>query len=183
MGMYEIVFNLKKEDILAFQMYESGESEYQKKRRKRNRLLVPVIYGLIAIMAFFKEFNSIGAGILVFSVVWFFLYPTYAKWFHCRHFKKHIEEKYKNELDTEGILRLEEERFFSYSEDGEIKLKYSAIENLVELEKFYLIRLKLAVTFLLPKERIPKEKLEPFIQEVSKRTGLDIKDHKKRLWK
>ena len=164
-------------------MYSSGESEYQKKKRMRGRFLVSVIWGLIALYFLLSQEHKTGAVLLFASLFWFFFYPAYSKWIHIRHFRNHIRENYQGKLGVEATLKLEEEGVYSSGEDGVGRLKYSGIDALVELESLYLLRLKQSMTLLLPKKRIEKIRLEAFIGEVSRRTGLNIKDHRAKRWR
>lgn len=164
-------------------MYSSGESEHQKKKRMRGRFMVPVIWSLIAFYCFSSHEQVLGIVFLVGSAAWLFLYPAYSKWLHIRHFKNHIKENYRGKLDAEAVLRLEDDGLHSSGGDSQGTLKYAGIDELVELETLYLIRLKQAMTLLLPRERIEKTHLEEFMKEVSKRAGLEIKDHRTRHWR
>lgn len=179
----EINYSLTEDNFLTFQMYSSGESEHQKNKRMRGRIIVPIIWGLIALYFFSSNEQVLGIVFLVVSVLWLFVYPVYSKWLHVRHFKNHIKENYRGKLDVEATLRLEEDGFYSSGGDNEGTLKYSGVDELVELESLYLIRLKQPMTLLLPRERIEKSRLEDFMKEVSKRTGLEIKDHRTRHWR
>lgn len=179
----EITYSLTEDDFLTFQMYSSGESKHQKKKRMRGRFLVPVMWSLIALYFFSSYDQVLGCVFLFFSVVWIVFYPAYSKWLHVRHFKSHIKENCRGKLDFEMVMRLEDEGLCSSGGDCEGTLRYSGIEELIELESLYLIRLKQSMALLLPRGRINKDHLEAFMREVSKRAGLPIKDHRTRHWR
>ena len=179
----EIDYSLTEDDFITFQMYSSGESAQQRKKRRRRRFLVPILYSLIAVYFFSSQEPVIAGFFLAFSAVWLFLFPVYSRWQHRRYFRAYIKENYRSKIDGKTILRLEDEGLHSSGCDSEGTLKYSGVDELIELESLYLIRLKQAMTLLLPRERIEATQLDEFMKEVSTRTGLEIKDHKARCWK
>ncbi|WP_269524854.1 YcxB family protein [Coraliomargarita parva] len=179
----EITYSLTEDDFVAFQMYASGESKQQRKRRLRGRFLVPVIWGLIALYFVSDSDVVVGSVFLLGAVVWLLGYPAYAKWLYRRHFRNHLKENNRGQMNQEVTLRLETEGVFSSGVDSEGTLKYSGFDQLIELETLYLIRLKQGMTLLLPKERLASEELSSFMDAVSMRTELEIQDHRGRPWR
>lgn len=179
----KIVYRLTESDFLAFQMYCSGNSQQQKRRRLRGRFMVPVAWGLLALISFSIHEPLLGYLFSAVSVLWVIFYLHYSRWHHVRHFKNHIRENYQGRIGVEAAVQLEAEGLYASSSDGEGMMKYSGVEELVELDSLFLIRLKQATTLLLPRASVEKAQLEAFMKEVSKRTGLEIKNHSQMRWR
>ena len=179
----EISYQLTKEDLLSLQMYFSGQSSSQKKTRFKRRIMVPIIWNILALYCLNNYLPNFAIALFILSLFWFIAYPAYSKYLHTRHFKKHIEENNQGLLNEQNSLKLEEEGIRSSSTSGVSLLKYSAVESLTEIETLYLLKLKTGQTLPLPKESIGIEILKPFMEELSKRSNLEILNHIGKSWK
>lgn len=178
----ELKFRITKEDYLQFLMYSSGESTVQKRLRKRNRLIIAILLGAISVIGLYLEIIALSVTFIALAVLSYILYPRYAKWWYEKRFNKFIEKNYREKIGKEAIFRLEEDGIYDSAAGTEGKIEFSDVRALVELENLFLIRLKQAVSIILPKEKLDQKKLSKFIKEVSRRTGLAIADHRTRRW-
>lgn len=179
----EIKYKVSESDFLDYQMYVSGESDLQRKRRFLGRLIVPIFWGLLGLYFVYLNELDIGVLFLVLSVIYYFAYPSLSKWRYRRHFKQQIAENYGGKWGDETTVTLGEEELQTSGVNGEGKVRYSAVTDLVELESLYLIRLKPAMTLLVPKNGFEKKELAEFMKQASKRVKIEIKDHRARQWK
>ncbi len=178
----ELRYSLGEEDYLVFHMYSSGRSERQRKDRRRGRILVSLVY--VAACGLFFATRDLVLGIIfgILAVLWYLLYPLYSKWRHERHFRRHIQENYKGKIGSEGIVQLDDEGFRCTDTYGDEKIKFAGVGELVELERHFLIRFAQATSLILPKDRVDQTDLGEFMREVSRRTGLPVKDDRKFRW-
>ena len=97
-------YQLTNSDFLEYQLYTSSKSETHKKRRKNSRIIIPILFLLYGFYLTKRDENYIG--VIVFgitAILWFVFYPMYSKWRYKRHFKKHVEENYKNRINKADI--------------------------------------------------------------------------------
>lgn len=178
----ELRFSLGEEDFLTFHMYSSGHSENQKRGRRRNRIVMAVFFGAASALLFSTRDIVMGTVFAVLVVLWYLLYPFYTRWYHKRHFRRHIQENYKEKIGREGTVQLDDEGFRCIDVYEDERIKLSAVSELVELEGHFLIRFVQATSLILPRDRIGQPELGEFMREVSRRTGLQVKDDRKFKW-
>ena len=162
-----IEYSLQKEDFLTYQLYTASNSEQVQKKRRRNRLLVPLVYVILAFALYMVESTVLAIVFLVFAALWLFFYPRYGRRRYEKHFDKFIDEHYQNRLGKTGTISLEEDHILMKDYTGESKIKLEAIEAIDEIQHYYFIRFSSGVSLILPKRRIANlEEVEPAITDL-----------------
>ena len=179
----KLTYSLGADDFLAFQLHSAGESAHGRRRRMISRILMVVAIALVGLVQ--HESGRTGLAIAFFcaAAIIAVVYPSISKWIHRRHFRRHVAENYQKRIGSNAVLRLEDEGVVSAGEDGEGILKYTAIDQLAEIETLGLIKLKAGVTLLLPKDQIGEEKLREFMEELARRSGVEVVDKRGRRWR
>ncbi|MCB0373401.1 MAG: hypothetical protein KDD31_10355, partial [Muricauda sp.] len=96
----KIKYQLSKSDFLEHQLYGSSKSESHNRKRRNNRIIVPIIFLVYGYYLSYKRGNYVGIILsAVWGTLWFLFYPKYSKWRYKRHFENHVAENYKNRID------------------------------------------------------------------------------------
>ncbi|QNK78200.1 YcxB family protein [Winogradskyella sp. PAMC22761] len=153
-----INYQLTNSDFLEYQLYTSSKSELHKKRRFRSRIIVPIIYLLFGLYSAITNEN-IGLGIVfvVIAILWFSLYPKYSKWKYGRHFKKHVEENYKNRINKLVEIDLNENSVNVKDFTSESKINGNELKELIETKDHFFIKLTTDLSLIIPKHSIENQ--------------------------
>lgn len=150
-----INFYLTPDDFLIHQLYTASKSELVNKKRRRNRLSVPIIYLIFSLMLFFiGGLSALGGIFILVAILWYVLYPLYSKKRYINHYKKHIEEHYTNRINREVAFTIESDMLYSRDGVSETKIDTQEINQLVELKDQYLVKLKTNQSFIIPKNKV-----------------------------
>ncbi len=147
-------YKIDENDFLTYQLYMASNSERIRKRRQRNKVMVPGLYAAMAIVFLFMDKTSLAIIFFIIAVLWYFFYPFYERKHHYNHFKGLIRENYKERLDRSGTLEINN-NFILVKDDGsESKLLTKEIEGIDEIITTIFVRLKTGQAFILPKDKI-----------------------------
>lgn len=152
-------YKLTSTDFLEYQLYASSKSEYHKKKRRNSRFLIPIIFLIYGIYLTLKDDNYIG--ILVFgitAILWFIFYPNYSAWRYKKHFKKNVEENYKNRIDKPVEIIFDENSVNAKDFTSESKINGTELKELIETKNHFFIKLTTDLTLILPKHSIENQK-------------------------
>ena len=147
-------FKITNENYLTFQLYLASKSQSILKKRKRTRLVVPILYSVFAISLFVLESPFLAAGFAAFAMFWFFFYPLWEKGKYIKYYRKVIEENHKSRIGTDIKIELQNDHLFSTSGGSEAKISTNEIKEIVELKDLILIRLDVTQAFVIPKDKI-----------------------------
>ena len=179
----EIEFSAEKEDFLVHQLFVSSRSKYTLSRRKRNRILIPVLYLAMAGLLYALNMKAASIIFAIVAVLWFFLYPLYSRWLYKRHYARHIDEHYKGQIGKKGKLSVTEEHIGLVNEASDSKVKLSEVKNIFELPAHFLIQLESGVSLVIPKEKVASDLLCKFIEKLEEFTKMKRKDETNWKWR
>jgi hypothetical protein len=151
-----MTFELKidENDYLTYQHFVASKSESVKKKRKRNKIIMPILYFVLGATGFYQ--NNLLMGILfsVFAVLWFFIYPLWERKNYIKHYKNFIRENYKDAFGKSAILEISDKTIFIKDELSEAKVSTSEIQEIYEIPTTIFIKMKAGKTLILPKDKI-----------------------------
>ncbi|APY06831.1 hypothetical protein BWZ20_00315 [Winogradskyella sp. J14-2] len=153
-----INYQLTNSDFLEYQLYTSSKSELHKKRRFRSRIIIPILYLVLGIF-FANQSEKFGIGIafIVFGILWFVFYPLYAKWRYKNHFKKHVEENYKNRINKPVEIDFNENSVNSKDFTSESRINGTELKELIETKDHFFIKLQTDLSLIVPKHSIENQ--------------------------
>ena len=171
--MNRIEYTLTAEDLLQFNLYYSSISPNHARQRKRHRILVPVVYMILALLLL-REGSHIAATLFtLFAAVWFALSPRWLRKRYCKHYERHIAETAGDVLPRSTVLELLPDGIFSSSHIGETKFRYDAVDRVVENNGYTYVFIGKGMALVLPHDRISKDTIAAFVDEIQrkKQTG------------
>jgi hypothetical protein len=165
-----MTFELKidENDYLIYQLFVASKSESVKKKRSRNKIIVPIVYIVLAVYGFYQNNLLMGVSFCDFAILWFFIYPLWDRNNYVRHYKNFIKENHKDSFGKSAFLEISNEHVFVKDEFSEAKISTSEIEEIYEIPTTIFIRMKAGKTFILPKDKIAEIKnLKSVLTELS----------------
>jgi len=176
-------YSLSGEDFLTYQLFEANNSKRIRSRRRRNWLLIPLIYSLLSIPLAYLTDRVMTFGFIGLALIWLIFYPFYSRWLYRRHYVKHIADYYANRLDKAVVTALEGHRFFLRDDVSESRINADQAEAIWRLPSHVLIKFLSGNTLIIPTERVESSRLDRFLKGVSAVTGLAVTDRSDWKWK
>lgn len=166
-----IEFTLNKEDFLSFHLFSSSKSETHIKKRRRNKIILPIIYALSAPLFILLD-NLFLAGFFLFiSVIWYLYFPVYEAKKYINHFQKMIDENYSERFEKNNSIKTDHEFIYINDPGGEMKIKLNELIRINEIANYWFFRFKSGSTLIVPKYKFNNSKeIENSVQQL-------IKDH------
>jgi hypothetical protein len=174
-----ITYQLTEEDLLLNQLYAASQSATLKKRRRYMRWLLVIAYVGIGLFALQNGDWIFGSSVCIVGVLWYFLYPLYAKRNHTNHYKKFIRENQSNLIGQEIELTIENDFIFAKDVMSESKINISAVLKLVELKEHIIISMQ-GSTIVVPKKYIADQE---GLKHIFHLKGIQFVDDSRWAWK
>ena len=152
-----INYQLTNSDFLEYQLYTSSKSELHKKRRFRSRIIIPIIYLVLGLFANQSGKFGIGIAFVIFGILWFVFYPLYSKWRYKNHFKKHVEENYKNRINKPVEIDFDENSVNAKDFTSESKINGTELKELIETKNHFFIKLTTDLSLIVPKHSVENQ--------------------------
>lgn len=149
-----IKYKLDENDFLTHQLFVASKSDRIKKKRKRSKVLVPLVY--IALGLYFLIENKYSLTIILFIIglLWFIIYPLWEKRHYVKHYKGFIKENYKDRIGRIGTLEINNDYIIAKDNGSESKILTTELEEINEIPSSIIVRLKEGQSLLLPKDKV-----------------------------
>lgn len=178
-----INYQLEANDFLQYQLYTASKSERIKKKRLRNKIVIPLIY--VVFVAFYLYAKDISGAIifLILGVLCFFLYSFWERRHYIKHYEGFIKENYKNRFHKIVNIVFGNDFISSKDDSGsEVKIATSEIEEINEISSSIFIKLNIGNSLILPKDKIQNaDDLILYLKELT--NSLNIKYNIENDWK
>lgn len=180
----ETKYAIEFDDFLQHQLYISSKSKNTQKTRRKSILLVLAIFLAFSIYSFFTDDQVLAYYFLVLIVATIIFYPRYQRNHYKKHYSKYINENYKNRFGEVSTLNFIENFIESDSVVGESKIKYTSIEEIIEIKSHIFLKLKTGGSLIIPKAKVGNlNQLKVELEGISKRFGIPSKLELDWKWK
>lgn len=149
-----ITFNIQEKDLVTLQLFLASTSDIIRKKRQKNKYIIPVFYVLIALVGIATGQKIAAISFLSGAVLWILLYPLWERKNYRKYFTTFIREHMKNRFGNVLSIEITNEFLLTREHENENKTPTSEIEMIQEIRELLLIRLKGGTTFFIPKEQI-----------------------------
>lgn len=152
-------YNLDQEDFLQFQLFTHSQIPMVQRKRKRTRILVPIVYILLAMWLYFKDPTNnltITVILIALSIIWFFFYSKFENNIFIKRLKKYIHANYSNNLPMEVNIDLLSDKMVStVGTHPSSETLYNDIESLQETDDYLFLKVQSSgQSFIFPKKKI-----------------------------
>ncbi len=179
-----IEYSFDEDDFLTYQLFTASKSAVLLKRRKRNKILIPVIYLFLALILLIFNNEILSILFAVVGVLWFFIFPLWEKSLYKRYYRKHIRENYHQRLGRKCTIEFEEDQIIAKDSGTESRIQNSEIEKIYEIPQAIYIKLKSGPSFVLPKEKTQNlQNVKNYLQELSKQLEIAYLHEENWKWK
>lgn len=163
-----LTYTVSDSDYLNYQLYVASKSPQIAKKRRRVRVLVPVAYVIMALYGYFKENYTMAITFAVVAILWWLLYPLRDRKIYINHYKRFIQENLQTAEKRNVTLEISPSFFVARDGENESKIGTAELAAINETGELFLIRLKTAQTFILPKSAFSNtEEIERFLKDLA----------------
>ena len=149
-----IDYKIDENDFLMHQLFVASKSDRIKKKRQRNKIILPLIYVAFGLLFLFEDKYSMTIIFFIIGLLWFFIYPLWERRHYIKHYQGFIKENYKNRLGKTTTLEFSNDFILAKDNGSESKVQTTELEEICEIPKTIFVRLKAGQSFILPKDKI-----------------------------
>jgi hypothetical protein len=160
--MYKI--SLQESDFLTYLLYNASKSRITKVSRIRSWVILVIAFVGIAAIFHFSDNEFMRNYFLAIGLILLVVVPFYQRWRYRHYFIRYIREQHNDKFGKEGTIQFDKDYFIATEEGSELKLSFSEIEEINEIQEYIFIRTEDGESIIIPKEQIDADK---FISELS----------------
>jgi hypothetical protein len=162
---------LDENDYLTFQLYTASKTPRIRNTRIRSWIVTTVAFLSLAYAFFVSNNGFLGYYFLIAAVLSLVLYRRYSGWRYKRHYRRHIQDTYKNRFGEECILEITEDAIFTKDKTGETRINTTEIEEINEITDFYFIKTKSGTSLIISKLKTDPAELDRIKSELKALAG------------
>jgi len=150
-----IEYKIDENDFLTHQLFLASKSDRIKKKRDKNKIIIPIIYFALGVFFLVKNENLVA--FILFSLVgflWYFFYPIWERRHYINHYKGFIKENYKGKVNLMATIVFNNEFIIAKDQASESKVFTTEVLEIVEISSAIYVRLKSGQSIILPKDKI-----------------------------
>jgi len=157
---------LDENDYLTFQLYTASKTPRVRNTRIRSWIVTTVVFLSLTYFSFENNNGFLGYYFLIASVLSLVLYRRYSGWRYKRHYRRYIQDTYKNRFGEECAIEFTADAIVTKDKTGEVKINTTEIEEINEIKDFYFVKAKSGVSLIISKLKTDTADLERIESEL-----------------
>lgn len=149
-----IEYKIDENDFLTHQLFIASKSDRIKRKRQKNKIILPLIYLAFGLLFLFQEKGFLTILFLIIGLLWFFIYPIWERQHYINHYAGFIKENYKERLGRNVTLEFNNDFIVAKDNGSESKVLTKELEAICEIPTIIFVRLKGGQSFILPKNKL-----------------------------
>lgn len=149
-----LTYSLDQEDFLTLQLFTASLSDRVKRQRNKSLVFWSIAFLCLAWLCYQNEDRFLTYYFLGFAILFVFFYPIYSKWFYKRHYRRYVNEPYRNRFGKVASVTIDNEQIHAIDETEESKILISELEKIYEIAEYFFLKLKSGMTLIIPKLKI-----------------------------
>lgn len=182
----KLSFNYSEPEFVEYQLYVAAKSPVMQKKRKRNRILVSLIYVGIGLTGLITKNYTFLAMFVGVGVLWYFTFPLWSSKFYAKQYKRFVQAQYKDRFGKEVTVDfLDATNEVELTESGQsVLIYYNEFAEIAETPLDFLIKLKTEMVIVIQKTcTLPTEEVRAILRAIAAREQIDYVDDRNWSWK
>ena len=168
-GMIEIEYEVREQDLLAFNEHQIKNSEALQKTLRRHQAIIPGIMVVISMFLWFYYQDTLSAiYVAVMAIAWGFLTPLYYKWSLRRQFRRMYTEEEKACITGTYKLRADPRSLVEINRDGESHVPWADILRVETNKNYAFVFVGVDTALVIPRKTVKSGDLREFVKEADK---------------
>lgn len=178
-----IEYKLSEEDFLVHQLYQASQSERIRKKREKNKMLMPLIYGGLCVLAVSQGQVVIAVFFLAVAILRFVLYPFWEQRQYLKHYWSVVRERYSDSFDRTLTLDLGDTYMCAKDAGSESRIQLTELIEIVEIRVAIFLKFKGEQALILPKDQIKElQTLIVELKNLAARANIEYTDDPEWKW-
>lgn len=148
----ELKYSLDDNDFLVYQLYTASKSKNIKNQRRRTFLILVAVF-VVMFYSIYSTQETPSYYVLIFFLL-LIVYRLYDSSRYKNHYKKFINDNYKERFGLMCTLNFAENQIIEYSKIGESKINYDSLAEINEIQDYYFLKLITSQASLFPKKKL-----------------------------
>ncbi|MBL7706394.1 MAG: hypothetical protein JNM21_12695 [Taibaiella sp.] len=179
-----INYYLDKDDFLNYQLYTASQSEHIKKKRLRGRIVLTLVYFLLALYSYSTDRTGLMIVACLVAVLGYFLYPLWDRKRYIRHYEQFIEAHRKERAGKKATLTFSDDFIYAVEGEMESKIPTTEIEEITEINTNIFMKLKSGQSLILSKNKIGElTALILFLKAFAEQRGINYLQEQNWKWR
>lgn len=163
--MNEIEYEVRDQDLLAFNEHLAHETAAVKKHLRRHQAQVPGFMVLVSLLLWFYYKDTLSAlYVAVLALAWGFGVPSYLKWSMRRQFAKLYTQEERDSVLGQFALRIDKDDLVETSKTGETRTPWAEILRVEVTRKYAFIFVGRDSALIIPRATVRKGNLHEFVK-------------------
>ncbi len=168
----ELNYSLDENDFLEYQLYTASTSKNIRNQRRKNLLLMIVIF-LAFFISIYNSTTSFPIIPLLIYIALIIAYKFYETYRYKNHYIKFINENYKERFGLISNLNFAENQIIEQSKLGESKINYESLTEINETKNYYFLKLLNSQSLIIPKKEIQNiQQFNSILNEIKSKYNL-----------
>lgn len=150
----KISFFISKDDYLQHLLYSASRTPDILKKRKRNRVILPIIYTSVGAFGFANGNTALFASLLLLAALWYYMFPKWEQKQYVKQYLKYLDTHLKDEIGKEVSLEFSPQHIIQSETNQKYTITYDQIRGWYETGQAIYIGLNDGYTIIIPKAGI-----------------------------
>lgn len=150
----KLKYSLRKEDYLQHLLYSASKTPAILKKRKRNRIILPVLYLSIGIFGFINGNFPLFMALLALAALWYWAFPRWEQKQYIRQYSKYLDTQLQEEAGKDIELEFSPGQILQKESGQVFSIQYDQIRGWFETTDAVYIGLNDGYTVIIPKTGI-----------------------------
>jgi hypothetical protein len=167
--MTEIEYEVREQDLLAFNDHQLRNSESLQKSLRRHQGIIPglMVVGSLFLWFYYQDtLSAIYVGLV--ALAWGTLTPLFFKW----HMRQQVRKMYSDEVKACVLgtykLRAEPDALVEISRNGESRVNWTDILRVEATKRYAFIFVTIDTALIIPRSTVKGGNLHEFVKEADK---------------
>lgn len=168
--MTEIEYEVREQDLIAFNEHQLQYSESLQKKLRRHQSILPGVIVVIAMILFFY-FKDIPSAIYValIALAWGLGVPLFLKWSMRKQIRKMYSEEEKACILGRYTLKVDRDELVEINASGESKLPWADVLRVESTKKYAFVFVSIDTALIIPRATLTKGNLHEFVKQADER--------------
>lgn len=155
----KLSYTVSLEDVVLFNLEYIKALPESIKVVKRNRLILPIIYGVVGcgILLWQPQHWLMSAFVILLGAGWYFFYPRVWERKTARALKKHLKKREDLQLGGQHVLKIKDDSFEVKNDNRSVNIHWDEVRRSVINKNYVYLFLTEQDAIIIPRERIKEE--------------------------
>lgn len=179
-----LTYQLNQNDFLQYHLFVASQTPRIKKKRTRSWLTVTASMALLGLLFHRSSDTFLAYYFFIFSIVSFVFFPLYQRMQYKKHYKKFIEDSYKDRTGKPVTIKLTDTTIETSDPGSTSTIKLSEMDHITETGDYFYLKLKTGGHLILPKTGINDQRaLKHELKQLSNRLQIEFIEVLNWRWK